>query len=92
MRLHGCKRRNNGAAELVEGVVGLWLIIGFMIAAIVLLLNVLAASYNKEKLGFVTDMAAVYGSNLPPDTTNAPQLIEDRVKLSCRKWPSKRPA
>lgn len=73
-------RRNRGAAELVEGVVGLWLIIGFMIVAAVLLLNVLAASYNKEKLGFVTDMAAVYGSNLPPDTTNANQLIDDKVK------------
>lgn len=77
-------RRNRGAAELVEGVVGLWLIIFFTIAAVVLLLNVLAASFNKEKLGFVTDMAAVYGSNLPTDTTNAPQLIEDRVNVLMR--------
>ncbi len=84
MRFHNSIRRNRkprGAAELVEGVVGLFLITTFMIAAVVLLVNVLAASYNKEKLGFVTDMAAVYGSNLPADTTNAPQLIEDRVKL-----------
>ncbi|MFN8555001.1 MAG: hypothetical protein U0103_26320 [Candidatus Obscuribacterales bacterium] len=81
MHLHNQLRRNRGAAELVEGVVGLWLIIGFTIVAVVLLINILAASYNKEKLGFVTDMAAVYGSNLPPDTTNAPQLIEDRVRL-----------
>ncbi|CAN5739427.1 hypothetical protein BH10CYA1_BH10CYA1_34660 [soil metagenome] len=81
MRLHSYVRGNRGAAELVEGVVGLWLIIGFMIAASVLLINVLAASFNKEKLGFVTDMAAVYGSNLPADTTNAPQLIDDRVKV-----------
>lgn len=66
---------------MLEGVVGLWLIAFFMIAATVLLINVLAASYNKEKLGFVTDMAAVYGSNLPSDTADAPQLIKDRVNL-----------
>lgn len=81
MRFHRYVRGNRGGAELVEGVVGLWLIIFFMVASVVLLINVLAASFNKEKLGFVTDMAAVYGSNLPADTTNAPQLIEDRVKV-----------
>ncbi len=81
MRFHRYVRGNRGGAELVEGVVGLWLIIFFMIASVVLLINVLAASFNKEKLGFVTDMAAVYGSNLPADTTNAPQLIEDRVNV-----------
>lgn len=73
-------RSNSGAAELVEGVIGLWLIVGFMVVAALLLVNVLAASYNKQKLGFVTDMAAVYGSNLPPDTADAPALIEARVR------------
>jgi hypothetical protein len=50
---------------MVEGVVGLMMVIGGTVLAVVLLLNAIAATYNKEKIGFVANTAAVYAGTLP---------------------------
>jgi hypothetical protein len=56
----------------VEGVVGLIMIIGGTVLAVLLLVNVGAAAYNKEKIGLVANQAATYACILPNDATRQP--------------------
>lgn len=70
--------RSNRGSGIIEGVVGTMLIIGGTVAAIVLMLNSGAATYNKEKIGFVANQAALYASSL--NNTPARQaLVTDLV-------------
>lgn len=48
---------------IVEGVVGLVLIIGTTVLASLLLINTGVATYNKEKIGFVADQAAAFATS-----------------------------
>lgn len=59
-------KRNPKGSAIVQGVVGLWLLIVATVLGTLLLINVGGATYGKEKLGFITDQAAMYASNLPP--------------------------
>lgn len=56
--------RTMGGSGIVEGLVGLMLIIGSTILAVILLLNTGIATYNKEKVAFVADQAATYATSL----------------------------
>lgn len=74
----GISGRNMKGSGIAEGVVGMILVIGVTIFAVVLLLNAGAAAYNKEKLGFVTNAAATYATNLT-DYGTRQALVADRV-------------
>jgi hypothetical protein len=73
--LAGIVLRSMHGGYMVEGAVGLMLvIIGFIFSAL-LLMNSGSASYNQEKLGFVANSAATYaatytGSSRQTDVTN----------------------
>lgn len=58
-------RKDSGAA-LVEGVMGLWLVITGTVLAITILVNTGMSTYYKEKLGFISNQCAAYAATLPP--------------------------
>jgi len=70
--------RSTKGAGIVEGVVGLALVIGSTVLAVLLLVNAGAAAYNKEKIALVAQQAATYASILPNDT-NRQALVETMV-------------
>jgi hypothetical protein len=55
-------RCNQKGSGIVEGVVGLWMVIGAGVCAALLVLNSGAGIYFKEKLVIVTNMAAQFAS------------------------------
>lgn len=73
-------RRNRGSG-IIEGVVGMMLIIGGTVAAIVLLMNSAAATYHKEKIGFVANQAALYATTLTDNSTRQAQVTDLATKL-----------
>jgi Flp pilus assembly protein TadG len=72
-------KRSKGSA-LVQGVVGLWLLVIGTLLGLLLLVNVGGATYGREKLGFVADQAAGYATTLPA-AANRQQAVTDLVKL-----------
>jgi hypothetical protein len=63
------RMRKERGSGIVEGVVGLMLVIGGTVLCVLLLINSGAATYNKEKIGFVANQAATYAATLPSDST-----------------------
>lgn len=51
---------------MVEGVMGLWLIITGTVLAITILVNTGMSTYYKEKIGFIANQCGIYASSLPP--------------------------
>lgn len=58
--------RGRRGAAIVEGVVGLWLIITGTVLAVLLLINTGMSTYYKEKLGFISNQCASYAATLSP--------------------------
>ena len=58
------RMRTMRGSNMVEGVVGLCLVIAGLIVAGLLLMNSGALIYNQEKIGFVTHSAATYAASL----------------------------
>ncbi len=56
--------RTASGSGIVEGVIGLVMIIGVSVLAVLLLLNTGVATYDKEKIGFVADQAATFATSL----------------------------
>src|SRR5579883_2497962 len=61
--------RPETGSGIVEGVVGLMLIVSATVIAVMLLLNTGIATYNKEKLSFVADQAAIYATSVADSPT-----------------------
>jgi hypothetical protein len=57
--------RRTGAA-MVEGVMGLWLVITGTVLALTIIVNTGMSTYYKEKLGFISNQCAAYAATLPP--------------------------
>ncbi|MBI4532377.1 MAG: hypothetical protein HY711_00400, partial [Candidatus Melainabacteria bacterium] len=71
----GKEVRNTRGSGLVEGMLGLVLIIGGIVCGTILLVNVGIATYYKEKLGFISNQAANYAASLDPK-----ENISDKTK------------
>ncbi len=56
--------RSKTGAGIVEGVVGLWLLVFVAIALLGMIANVGAATYYKQKIGFVANQAAQYAASV----------------------------
>lgn len=61
--------RSKQGSVMVEGAVGLLLVISGLIVAVLFLLNSGLAVYNQEKIGFVANSAASYAANLTNTST-----------------------
>ncbi|CAN5274670.1 hypothetical protein BH10CYA1_BH10CYA1_58870 [soil metagenome] len=71
------QRKSKGSA-IVQGVLGLWLLIVAAILGAVLLVNVGGATYFSQKLGFVADQGAMYATTLPNNGARQ-QAVTDLV-------------
>ena len=65
-------RRREKGSGIVEGVVGLLMIIGAAVLTVLLLVNAGGATYQKEKIGLVAQEVATYGTFLPNDMASEP--------------------
>lgn len=70
------QRKAKGSA-IVQGVLGLWLLIVGAVLGAVLLVNVGGATYFTQKLGFIADQAAAYATTQP--TNSRQQAVTDLV-------------
>src|SRR5262249_33713037 len=55
--------RNTNGSGIVEGVVGLWMVIFGAVGAVLLLANIGMTCYYKTEVGFVADECARYAAN-----------------------------
>jgi hypothetical protein len=62
-KLRTIKNRKSTGSGIVEGAVGLWLVVLGAVGATLLLANVGMAAYYKTKVGFVADECARYAAN-----------------------------
>lgn len=73
--------RSSQGSGIIEASVGLMLIIGVTVLAVLLLLNTGIASYNKEKIGYVANQAALFATSLnnankPTRLTNVRTFVD----------------
>ncbi|CAN5274618.1 hypothetical protein BH10CYA1_BH10CYA1_58860 [soil metagenome] len=73
------KRRNQQGSSVLEGVVGLWLVVAAIVLGTLLLVNAGVSTYCKEKLGFIANQAADYAAVLPPDGARQ-GLVQNMVR------------
>jgi len=71
--------RTRKGSAVVEGVVGLLLIVLGVVLGTLLMVNIAGVTYCKEKVGFIANQSANYAATLPPDPARH-GLVLDSVK------------
>jgi hypothetical protein len=73
MYLSDCKTGRTESGSIVEGAIGLWLIVVMLVMGVLLLVNCGMAAYYKGKLGYVAQECARYAAGLPDDKDPTPK-------------------
>lgn len=71
--------RKQKGSSVVEGVIGLWLVVAAIVLGTLFLVNAGVSTYCKEKLGFIANQAADYAAVLPPDGARQ-GLVQNMVR------------
>lgn len=74
-------RRTQTGSGIVEGVVGLGIVIGATVLAVLLIINVGTATHLKRRVGFMAEQAAQYAANEDDDSKRSEFVRELSTKM-----------